>query len=163
MKVNLNFGGFKISSMGMGIQRKKMDLIAENIANMETTKTEKGDVYQRKYLEIHTEKGRVLGAVENSTLQMKATEANHLVKLEFSNSLGVSEPKVEMKTLEDTAPGQMIYMPDHPDANSEGYVVMPNVNVVTEMVDMIAATRGYEANVTAFNASKEIAKNSLDI
>lgn len=163
MKVNLNFGGFKISAGGMGVQRKKMDLIAENIANIDTTKTDKGTPYQRKYLQISNQKGEIVTNAPNSTLELRQTDSQHLVSPTFSSSVYVTEPKIEMNEMIDDKPGAMVYMPDHPDANKDGYVVMPNVNIVTEMVDMIAATRGYEANVTAFNASKDIAKNSLEI
>ena len=63
----------------------------------------------------------------------------------------------------DNSEGELVYMPDHPDANEDGYVHMPNVNVITEMVDMISASRSFEANLTAFNAAKQIAKDSLEI
>ena len=72
---------------------------------------------------------------------------------------------VNFKAIEnvDNSEGELVYMPDHPDANEEGYVNMPNVNVITEMVDMISASRSFEANLTAFNAAKQIAKDSLEI
>ncbi|MBI2419746.1 MAG: flagellar basal body rod protein FlgC [Ignavibacteriales bacterium] len=163
MRVNLNFGGFKISAGGMGVQRKKMDLIAENIANIDTTKTDKGIPYQRKYLRVTNDKGEIITSAPNSTLAMRQSDGQHLINPSFASTITVTEPKMEMKELIDDKPGAMVYMPDHPDASKDGYVSMPNVNVITEMVDMIAATRGYEANVTAFNASKDIAKNSLEI
>ncbi len=165
MKVNMNFGGFGISSKGMGINRKKMDLIAENIANVDTTKTATGGPYQRKYLRITnidstSHSGNPVG---NTTLEMRSNNPDHLTGQSFSENLALNEPKTSMKELQDTKEGNMVYMPEHPDANEGGYLLMPNVNIVTEMVDMIAATRGYEANVTAFNASKQIAKDSLEI
>ena len=70
---------------------------------------------------------------------------------------------IQSEEVNDSTPGQLVYMPDHPDADEKGYVMMPNVNVVTEMVDMISATHSYEANLTVFNSSKQIAKDSLDI
>ncbi len=165
MKINLNFGGFGISSKGMGLNRKKMDLIAENIANADTTKVNGGGPYKRKYLEISNAQSNV-GAgmtIGNTNLEMKATSAGHLGNQTFSSSPAANDMDVQMKVLQDTKDGDMVYMPEHPDANENGYVNMPNVNIVTEMVDMIAATRGYEANVTAFNASKQLAKDSLEI
>ena len=71
--------------------------------------------------------------------------------------------KFKTVTGEDKAHGELVYMPDHPDANAEGYVELPNVNVINEMVDMIAASRSFEANLTAFNSAKQIAKDSLEI
>jgi flagellar basal-body rod protein FlgC len=165
MRVNLNFGGFAISSTGMNINKKKMDLIAENIANSETTKTESGGPYQRKYLSISNmnDNSAMSASVGNTTLPMRSTNPNHLGNQTFSDNLAMNDPKIDMKEAKDQKEGDVVYMPEHPDANESGYVQMPNVNIVTEMVDMIAATRGYEANVTAFNASKQIAKDSLEI
>ncbi len=165
MKLNMNFGGFGISSKGMGYNRKKMDLIAENIANADTTKTETGGPYKRKYLRISNSHSMATSgnSIGNTELGMRSSNASHLSGQSFSEGLALNEPKTEMKELQDTKEGDMVYMPDHPDANEKGYLLMPNVNIVTEMVDMIAATRGYEANVTAFNASKQIAKDSLEI
>ena len=70
---------------------------------------------------------------------------------------------MSIKVYEDDSQGELVFMPDHPDAKSNGYVQMPNVNIVTEMVDMISATRNYQANVAAFNATKTITKDALEI
>lgn len=165
MRINMNFNGFAISSTGMNINKKKMDLVAENIANADTTKTENGGPYQRKYLSIsNMNDANSMGTpIGNTNLPMRATNPNHLGSQTFSDNLAMNDPKIEMKELKDPKQGDVLYMPEHPDSNADGYVQMPNVNIVTEMVDMIAATRGYEANVTAFNASKQIAKDSLEI
>lgn len=165
MRLNLNFGGFAISSTGMNINKKKMDLIAKNIANSDTTKTEQGGPYKRKYLRIENADGStaVGPTIGNTSLPLRSTNAEHIGSQSFSDNLALNDPKINMKEIEDTKEGDIVFMPDHPDANENGYVLMPNVNIVTEMVDMIAATRGYEANVTAFNASKQIAKDSLEI
>ncbi len=163
MKINPNFNAFNISARGMGAQKKKMDLIAENIANVDTTKTKNGDVYRRKYLVVE----------ENQSFQKKLSTVGETLRLRTTNDLQISAPAslpqenkqsgLETKVVEDSSAGELVYMPDHPDANDDGYVQMPNVNIVTEMVDMIAATRSYEANLTAFNASKQIAKDALEI
>ena len=166
MKVNMNFGGYGISSKGMGINRKKMDLIAENIANSETTKTPEGGPYKRKYLKVTGQEktAKIIAPMANSTLEMRSSSSAHLSNNQsFAKSMELNNPEIQLSEIKDTKPGDMVFMPEHPDANENGYVNMPNVNIVTEMVDMIAATRGYEANVTAFNASKQIAKDSLDI
>jgi len=72
-------------------------------------------------------------------------------------------PSLEFNVNDDTTQGDIVYMPEHPDANQDGYVQLSNINTINEMVDMIAATRSYEANLTAFNSSKQMAKDSLEI
>ncbi len=163
MKINLNFGGFRISAKGMGIQRKKMDLVAENIANIDTTKMADGGPYQRKYLRILNNDGNLNSSPGNSSITLQRSDDSHFTNVLVSETPQLNEMNIEMSELKDDRPGDMVFMPDHPDANEEGYVLMPNVNIITEMVDMIAATRGYEANVTAFNSAKQIAKDSLEI
>jgi len=163
MKINPNFNAFNISAQGMGAQKRKMDLIAENIANVDTTKTKDGTPYKRKYLVVE----------EKQSFGQKMVDAKNTLRLRTTNGMQISSPAqlpkqtssndLESQVKQDATAGEMLYMPDHPDANEDGYVRMPNVNVVTEMVDMIAATRSYEANLTAFNASKQIAKDSLEI
>lgn len=163
MKVNVNFSGFNISAKGMSIQRKKMDLIAENIANIDTTKTAEGVTYQRKYLVVNGEKRtEALSSFQNE-LRLKTTDPEHIYKQIESNPESTKDKIVNLQENEDANPGNLVYMPDHPDADEKGYVMMPNVNIITEMVDMIAATRSYESNLTAFNAAKQIAKDSLEI
>ncbi len=163
MKVNLNFNGFNISAKGMSIQRKKMDLVAENIANIDTTKTAEGSVYQRKFLVINSENSTKTPESFQAALQLKTSEPGHINRNVEISPEGRKEKIVNLQEAEDSNPGNMVYMPDHPDADEKGYVMMPNVNIVTEMVDMIAATRSYESNLTAFNAAKQIAKDSLEI
>lgn len=165
MKIMPKLGAFSISALGMGMQRKKMDLIAENIANTGTTRTEDGTPYKRKFLSVEEKKSFELNlAAQGKTLQMKTSNSSHLEGIN-----PVDTPEIESKNqmvtnvAEDGTPGDRVFMPDHPDADEEGYVTMPNVNVITEMVDMIAASRSFEANLTAFNASKQIAKDSLEI
>lgn len=163
MKINPNFKAFDISARGMGLEKRKMDLIAENLANVNTTKTNDGTAYKRKYIRI-TEDNTFrsdLNAASNS-IKLKTSSGDHFPdpdKLKISSEKEMGGEEV----LSDSTTGDKVYMPEHPDADPEGYVQMPNVNVVTEMVDMIAATRGYEANLTAFNASKQLAKESLEI
>ncbi len=163
MKINPNFSSFKISSQGMSIQKKRMELITENIANTSTTRTSNGGPYQRKYLSVVQENDKFNNSsnMQNINAGLKIDNPNHLLPVQpgakgFDTGLRVSEQV-------DKTDGELVYMPDHPDANEDGYVLMPNVSVVTEMVEMISASRSYEANVTAFNSAKEIAKMSLDI
>ncbi len=160
MKITPNFLSFRISAKGMSIQKKKMELVTENIANMNTTKTDNGQPYKRKFLvvkQIEENKNRL--TLKKS---LSSDSFNALLPVRQSSLLD-TDKNIITEIKEDNGEGELVYMPDHPDANEEGYVQMPNVNVVTEMVDMIAASRSFEANVAAFEASKQIAKNSLEI
>jgi flagellar basal-body rod protein FlgC len=133
-----NFSANDISSSGLFAQRTRLDVIANNIANAETTRTEDGGPYKRQQVVFST-------ALETAK-GMKPGEG--------VNVDGITE---------DTRSPRMVYQPGHPDANAEGYVAMPNVNMVEEMVDMISATRAYEANVTALNAAKSMIASALEL
>jgi len=167
MKAGLNFG-FDISAKGMSIQRRKMNLIAENIANSETTRTSGGEPYKKKFLEVIQKETALTNPVvdvEGKKMMLNISNPNHIAvaQQEDTTNSSTSAGNLGYNELVDQTPGEMVYMPEHPDANEKGYVQMSNVNVVNEMVDMIAASRGYEANSTALGASKQIAKDALDI
>ncbi len=166
MKTNLNFG-FDISAKGMSIQRRKMNIIAENIANAETTRTASGEPYKKKFLEVIQKESSAAGTLnmEGKSMKLNISNSSHIESPQSFNIASSNNPsdKLGYNELVDKTPGEMVYMPDHPDADDKGYVQMSNVNVVNEMVDMIAASRGYEANSTALSASKQIAKDSLEI
>lgn len=163
MKINPNFSAFNISSKGMSIQKKQMELITENIANTSTTKSEDGGPYKRKYISVEFEKTdfQNIKSLQNMKVGFTNTRNDHFspVTVGDENEHGIFKVNEEV----DNKEGELVYMPDHPDADEEGYVHMPNVNVVTEMVDMINASRSFEANLTAFNAAKQMAKDSLEI
>ena len=140
------FGSFDINASGLTAQRYRMDVISENVANANTTRTEDGTPYRRKIV----------------TFAEKGTSSS------FSNVLsGASEKYQGVKvtgTHEDTKTDlNMVYDPSHPDADENGYVSYPNVNIVTEMTNLIDASRSYEANATAFGASKSIAMKGLEM
>jgi flagellar basal-body rod protein FlgC len=165
MKIDQFFKGLNISAHGLSAQRKKMNAIASNIANAETTRTEEGGPYARKIV-MMSEKAAdsFSGLLNTETYQLHTTNSGHIG---FSE-VGVSGTDVQTTGVSadeeiDQTPFKMVYDPSHPDADDGGYVQMPNVNVVNEMVDMISATRSYEANVTAINAAKSMAKDSLEI
>lgn len=143
------FTSFDISASGMTAQRLRTDIIAQNIANATTTRTEDGSVYRRKNV-IFQEKGAT-GITFGSAL---ANAGSHLA------GNGV---KVTAITEDHDTEMSMVYDPSHPDADENGYVTYPNVNIITEMTDLIDATRSYEANVTAFNASKSMASKGLEL
>ena len=166
MKINSNFPGFDISAKGLSIQRKRMNLIAENIANADVTKTADGQPYQRKYLQIVASPNQFANNLssEQNTLQMNVTEPGHIQSPEMVSfqSSGTGSG-LSVKEVTDQKQGDVVYDPANPDANANGYVEESNVNIVTEMVDMISASRSYEANLTALNSSKQMVKDSLEI
>ncbi len=135
-----------ISASALTAQRVRMDVIAENLANINTTRTAEGEPYRRRYV--------VMQQREDQTFAGMLDRAKAK-----SNGSGVRVTEIR----EDESPFKLDYDPDHPDANEEGYVQMPNVDLVVEMVDMMAATRSYEANITATNAIKSMALKALEI
>lgn len=142
------FGSFDVTASGLTAQRYRMDVIAENIANVDTTRTPDGNPYRRKTV-VFEEKGK--GA--NFATELSRAKRNfkgHGVKV--------------TGTFEDTSTDmKMVYDPSHPDADENGYVTYPNVEIVTEMTNMIDASRAYEANATAFNAAKSMAMKGLEM
>jgi len=142
------FSAMDISASGLSAQRLRMDVISQNIANINTTRTENGTPYRRK-LVVFEEKS--LGSPFSSYLSKNSRE-------KFAGT-GVRVSRI----IEDSTPFRSVYDPGHPDADENGYVQMPNINVVTEMVNMISATRAYEANVTAMNSTKSMALKALEI
>ena len=136
------FTSFNISASGMTAQQLRSDIISQNIANSNTTRTSDGTPYVRKAV-VFTEK----------TLKGATASGGRLGD-------GVKVTSVYEDTSTDM---NMVYDPSHPDADENGYVTYPNVNVVQEMTDMIDASRSYEANISAFNASKSMATKGLSI
>lgn len=139
------FGAMDTSASGMTAQRLRTDIIAQNIANVNTTRDADGNVYKRKTVVFEEKKA-----------------------MDFSNALSVaigstSKGVKVTKIVEDPSEGRMVYDPSHPDSDAEGYVTYPNVNTVTEMTNLIDASRSYEANVTSFNATKSMALRALEI
>lgn len=165
MNIEKLFSGLNVSANGMTAQRKKLNAIASNIANAETTRTEDGGPYVRKIVMMKENMQGVFSKILNgSASRLSTTDQNHFPTSVFGASeLQASVSGVEAEETTDSSPFKMVYDPNHPDANDAGYVQMPNVSVVNEMVDMISATRSYEANVTAINAAKSMAKDSLEI
>jgi flagellar basal-body rod protein FlgC len=166
MKINPSFSSFSISSKGMNIQKRQMDIITENIANTSTTRTADGNPYKRKYISVEQERNNFQNGVNkffNPGFQGRHSNSLAHINLDPSNLSVHQNDNIKIKEETDSSEGELVYMPDHPDSNEEGYVQMPNVNIITEMVNMISASRNFEANLTAFNAAKQIAKDSLEI
>lgn len=144
------FNALNISASGMSAQRIRMDILAENAANVKTTRTDDGTPYRRKNVVFMEKPANSFSTILNSATGNRNAYIGSGVKV--------------TKIVEDTkTPMSMVYDPAHPDADENGYVTFPNVNVVTEMTDLIDATRAYEANVTAFNATKSMAMQALEI
>ncbi len=140
------FSAFEISGSGLSAQRLRMDTIANNIANVNTTRSADGGPYRRQRVIFEPRKQEAFFLLPNG-------------KTAGGTQGGVKVTGV----VPDTAPAKIIYDPAHPDANEKGYVAMPNINLVNEMVDMISATRAYEANVQAINNAKSMALKALEI
>lgn len=139
------FQAIDASASGMTAERLRMDVISNNIANANTTRTSEGGPYRRQMVVFEPREG------QPSFGQM------------LSKQMNTGEGVRVTGITKDNAPFKLMYDPNHPDANKDGYVEMPNVTIVSEMVDMITASRAYEANVTAANAAKSMAMKALDI
>jgi flagellar basal-body rod protein FlgC len=140
------FGGLEISASALTAERLRMDVVAENLANAQTTRGADGNPYRRKEVVLQERAGS-FGASLSAAMGDNAS------------SKGVEVAGV----VEDQTPLKRIYDPGHPDADAEGYVSMPNVDTVTEMVDLIGAQRAYEANVTAMQAAKQMFARTLEL
>lgn len=167
MKISGSIFGLNFSSRGMSIQRKKMDLISQNIANADTVRTETGEPYKRKYLKVQTEQNAFAQNMssEGQLLKLNTSSENHFAIPSSPQNFSISPDmgKTNLEEITDLKQGDLVYMPDSPNANENGYVEMSNVNVINEMVDMIAASRSYEANLQVLNSAKQMAKDSLEI
>ena len=140
------FDAIHASSSGLSAQRLRMNLISGNLANVNTTRTREGGPYRRKEAIF---KARPLEESFKKILADRQNKQLSMVKVD--------------RIIEDSNPPVMKYDPHHPDADEKGYVAMPNINVMEEMVNMISATRGYEANVSALKAAKDMASTALEI
>ncbi len=134
------FKAMQISASGLTAERFRLDTISNNLANINTTRTAKGGPYKRQSVVFAERLERAKGPKRFQVAGVKVT-----------------------KIVEDRGEDRKVYDPNHPDAKEDGYVHYPNINVVNEMVDMITATRAYEANVTAVNAAKTMALKALEI
>ena len=141
------FDALNVSGSGLSAERLRMDVTAENLANAQTTRGHDGQPYRRKEVVLQQQGGAFETALSSA------------IGGGASSGQGVEVAAI----VEDQMPNRMIYDPGHPDANGEGYVSMPNVDPVTEMVDLIAASRAYEANVTAMQTAKQMFTKTLDL
>ncbi|KJR42477.1 flagellar basal body rod protein FlgC [Candidatus Magnetoovum chiemensis] len=133
------FGVFNVSASAMVAQRQRMNILSSNLANAQTTRTAEGGPYKRQ------------DVVFQSTMLESGQETN------LYNGVSITE------VTQDQNPPTMLYNPNHPDADQDGYVAMPNINTIEEMTNMMMAVRSYEANVSAFNISKTLFLKTLEI
>ena len=144
------FSAFNISATGMTAQRYRMDIISQNVANASTTRTADGTPYRRQIVTFEEKPGQ--------------TSFSHILgKAAYSHGYSGNGVKVRGVYEDHGTEMNMVYDPSHPDADENGYVTYPNVNIITEMTNLIDASRAYEANSTAFNASKAMALKGLQI
>ena len=140
------FNMINTSGSGMTAERLRMDVIADNIANVNTTVTKDGGPYRRKMV--------IFEAMEQEDFK---------VPMSMSGEANLTKGVRVKKIAEDMSPFEYKYEPNHPNANKDGYVAMPNINIVKEMTDMITATRAYEANTTVISNAKSMAQSAMSI
>ncbi|MEY4631828.1 MAG: hypothetical protein RIQ81_1948 [Pseudomonadota bacterium] len=140
------FKSMAISSSALSAQRLRMNILSTNLANAQTTRTEEGGPYRRRDV--------VFEASPTGNQFADYLDGTHDTKLSKVKVTGIHE---------DQGAPRRVLDPSHPDADADGYVELPNVQVMTEMVNMIAATRAYEANATALNETKQMAMKALEI
>ncbi|MFV0440707.1 MAG: flagellar basal body rod protein FlgC [Lachnospirales bacterium] len=144
------FRAMNISASGLTAQSARLDVIAENIANVSTTKTEDGTPYKAKSV-LFQEK-------DNTSFTPFSDYFNNAVGT-YNNGQGVRVSSI----VEDSSQGELVFDPEHPDADENGYVEQSNVNIVKEMVNMISASRAYESNITAMNTTKSMVSKTMEI
>jgi flagellar basal-body rod protein FlgC len=142
------FGSLSVSASGMNAQRVRAELLVENLANAETTRTAEGGAYRRKDVVFQSETQQSPFAQEMSA-QMSGGSEN--------TGVTVSDVIVDQREPEKR------YLPGHPDAGPDGYVAFPNLNPAEEMVDLMSASRGYQANVASMTSVKEMIQRSIDL
>jgi flagellar basal-body rod protein FlgC len=137
------FSSLQVSASGLSAQRTRAEMLVENMANSETTRTPEGGPYRRKDVVFST--------------QIQASPFSAV----FQNELGTGVAVADV--VQDSSAPELRYQPGHPDANSDGYVAYPKMNPAEEMVDLLNASRSYQANVSAISAVKDMINHSLDI
>lgn len=141
------FDAINTAASGLTAERLRMDVTAENLANAQTTRGADGQPYRRKVVVLQEAAGPTFGATLDGAMNRRG---------------GTSGVRVA-QIAQDATPNRLVYDPSHPDADKRGYVSMPNVQPVTEMVDLISASRGYEANVTVMQTAKTMFTKTLDL
>lgn len=163
------FSSMEISASGMTAQRLRLNAIASNIANAETTRTEDGGPYRRQIAHLVEDSDKPIftplpGSLFTKEMLLAISHKNHMPNDTDPYSDKIEDGVKVLGIIEDeTSDFKTMYDPDHPDADEFGYVKMPNVDVVKEMVDMISASRAYEANSSVLQASKDMINKALEL
>jgi flagellar basal-body rod protein FlgC len=161
-------GVMRTIGSGLTAQRKRMEAIASNIANSETTRTDQGLPYRRQTVRVtEVEATReAAAAVQAPRMKLQTTSPLHIAGTDRTPAISVKSSEATIKSEVIEAPPdrvRYVYDPQHPDADSEGFVAYPDINPVEEMVDMMVATRAYEANLAAMDAFKSMVEKALEI
>ena len=160
------FRAIEISASGLSAQRTKMNVVSENIANVQTTRTPQGGPYKRQRVRFAEKPDWAPFGKElrQAAVRLRQSRTGHMVN---PNRATVGKDNVSLvnagRYVDPNQAPRRVYDPAHPDADADGFVAMPDVNVVTEMVDMMVASRAYEANITAIDAAKQMAEKALNI
>jgi flagellar basal-body rod protein FlgC len=162
------FGVMRTIGSGLSAQRRKMESIASNVANAETTRTEDGLPYRKKSVVIKQDEAVITAKSHRAgpSLRLATRSPRHISKGSFQHATTTKaeEPRISAEVVE--APPdrvKLVYDPHHPDADADGYVAYPDINPVEEMVDMMTAARAYEANIAAMDAFKSMVQKALEI
>lgn len=159
------FKALEISASGMTVQRQKMDAVSQNIANVDTSRTKDGGPYKRVRITVSeiTNKRSFSSAMKRAHGKLAKTNSKHIDGMTISGNRAET-PQVSGKSVVDPGSStKLIYEPSHPDANPEGYVEMPDIEIINEMVDMISANRAYEANIAAISSAKRMISEAMEI
>lgn len=160
------FDSLDISASGLSAQRRKLTAISTNIANVDTTRTDEGGPYKRRRVVMleSPKMAKFSNMLADQQNRLDLTNNGHLPETETgAEKLSAGAGVITQEVREELTKPRLVYDPNHPDAREDGYVVYPDINVVTEMVDLIAASRAYEANVTAMSAAKDMTNKALSI
>jgi flagellar basal-body rod protein FlgC len=167
------FNALAIASSGLSAQRFRMELIAQNLANAETTRTPEGGPYRRKVVNLEAIKPQSAGTAASAVTEAKDATQTALAAATTSATTQPSATDDATNDLaggvriagvtEDKSDGPMVYDPAHPDADKNGYVRMPNVNMTDELMDLMNARRLYEANATVFQVARAMLHKAIDI
>jgi flagellar basal-body rod protein FlgC len=168
------FSNFEISASGLSAERLRMDVVANNIANAETTRTAEGGPYRRQMVVFEPRREEAqfmlpaslrppLGDIDAPGTLNALEPADSLSPLDAAASGSLGQGVRVVSVIADKGPGRLIYEPGHPDADANGYVAMPNVSLINEMVDMMSASRAYQANISAIESAKSMAQQAISI
>ena len=165
------FSSIRISGSGLSASRAWLNVASENIANAQTTKTAEGGPYKKKSIQFQETllekiiRNKAQDAKGNTKRKLEATDTRHLEMSVFPYKSLQKESlnAVVASVVEDSSQGRRVYEPDHPDADQDGYVLFPNVNIIKEMMELMIASRAYEANTTALTQARNMALKALEI